>query len=102
MASYLSIVRPLTELTKGYAPTQKGKKNLKEKTKTYLKESELFGDWWDQACTDAFHRIIQCLTNAPVLAFADANKPYILHKGLVLCCIKNTQKDLGQPKSECY
>ncbi|KAJ8375794.1 hypothetical protein SKAU_G00063740 [Synaphobranchus kaupii] len=67
------------ELTKGYAPTQKGKKQAREKTKTYLKESEPFGDRWDQACTDAFHHIIQHLTKAPVLAFADANKPYILH-----------------------
>ncbi|KAJ8385586.1 hypothetical protein AAFF_G00184480 [Aldrovandia affinis] len=79
IANYSAIVRPLTELTKGYAPTQKGKKQAKEKTKTYLKESEPFGDWWDQACTDAFHLIIQKLTSAPVLAFADANKPYILH-----------------------
>lgn len=79
VADYSAIVRPLTELTKGYAPTQKGKRHVKEKDKTYLKESEPFGDRWDQSCTDAFHRIIQCLTHAPVLAFADANKPYILH-----------------------
>ena len=78
-ANYSAIVRPLTELTKGYAPTHKGKRQVKEQTKTYLKESEPFGDRWNQACKDAFHRIIQCLTNAPVLAFADANKPYILH-----------------------
>ncbi|KAJ8399615.1 hypothetical protein AAFF_G00410260 [Aldrovandia affinis] len=44
IANYSAIVRPLTELTKGYAPTQKGKKQAKEKTKTYLKESEPFGD----------------------------------------------------------
>ncbi|XP_076830977.1 uncharacterized protein LOC143476602 [Brachyhypopomus gauderio] len=79
VANYSAIIRPLTELTKGYPPTQRGKRNVKEKDKTYLKESEPFGDRWDQACTDAFHRIIQCLTHAPVLAFADANKPYILH-----------------------
>lgn len=79
VANYSAIVRPLTELTKGYAPTHKGKRQVKDQTKTYLKESEPFGDRWNHACTDAFHRIIQCLTNAPVLAFADANKPYILH-----------------------
>ena len=79
IANYSAIVRPLTELTKGYAPTQKGKKQATEKNKTYLKESEPFGDRWDLACTDAFRLIIQKLTNAPVLAFADANKPYILH-----------------------
>lgn len=44
VANYSAVVRPLTELTKGYAPTQKGKRHVKEKDKTYLKESEPFGD----------------------------------------------------------
>uniref|UniRef100_A0AAQ4P6T0 ribonuclease H n=1 Tax=Gasterosteus aculeatus aculeatus TaxID=481459 RepID=A0AAQ4P6T0_GASAC len=79
IANYSSIVRPLTELTKGYAPNQPGKKQVMDKTKTYFKASEPFNDRWDQSCTDAFNRIIQCLINAPVLAFADANKPYVLH-----------------------
>lgn len=79
VANYSSIVRPLTELTKGYGPMQKDKRQDKEKVKTYLKESEPFGDRWDQTCTNAFHHIIQCLTRAPVLAFADPNKPYTLH-----------------------
>lgn len=78
IANYAAIVQPLTELTKGYAPTQQGRKLDKEKSKTYL-ESEPFGDRWNQSCTEAFRRIIQCLTTAPVLAFADPNKPYILH-----------------------
>uniref|UniRef100_A0A672J9G5 Reverse transcriptase/retrotransposon-derived protein RNase H-like domain-containing protein n=1 Tax=Salarias fasciatus TaxID=181472 RepID=A0A672J9G5_SALFA len=39
------------------------------------------GFWyrWDQACTDAFESIKHRLTNAPVLAFADPSKPYVLH-----------------------
>lgn len=78
IANYSAIVRPLTDLTKGYAPTQRGKKFAKDQ-KNYLKESEPFGDRWDQECTDAFHKIIYCLTHAPVLAFADPNKPYVLH-----------------------
>ena len=77
--NYSAIVRPLTELTKGYAPTRHGKKQVLDKTKTYFKDSEPFNDRWDQSCTDAFNQIIQCLINAPVLAFADANKPYVLH-----------------------
>ncbi len=32
----------------------------------------------DPSCTDAFHQIIQRLTTAPVLAFADPSKPYVL------------------------
>ncbi|XP_052469911.1 uncharacterized protein LOC128026690 [Carassius gibelio] len=79
IANYAAIVRPLTELTKGYAPTQRGKKWEKDRSKAYLKESEPFGDRWNQSCSDAFEQIIQCLTNAPVLAFADPCKPYILH-----------------------
>lgn len=79
IANYAAIVRPLSELTKGYAPTQRGKKSEKDNNKTYLKESEPFGERWDQSCTEAFHKIIHCLTHAPVLAFADPNKPYILH-----------------------
>lgn len=79
IANYAAIVRPLSELAKGYAPTQRGKKTEKDHTKTYLKESEPFGERWDQSCTEAFHKIIHCLTHAPVLAFADPNKPYVLH-----------------------
>lgn len=79
IANYSAIVRPLTELTKGYAPTQRGRKQTRDKTKMYFKDSEPFSDRWDQSCTDAFNRIIQCLLNAPVLAFADAHKPYVLH-----------------------
>lgn len=79
IASYSSIVRPLTELTKGYAPTRRGKQSAIDKTKTYFKEAEPFNERWDQSCEDAFKRVIQCLINAPVLAFADANKPYVLH-----------------------
>lgn len=44
VANYSAIVRPLTELTKGYAPTQKGKRQVQEMSKTYLKKSEPFGD----------------------------------------------------------
>ncbi len=78
IANYTAIVRPLTELTKGYQPTQHGKKPVKNKG-IYFKESEAFGDRWTTECIEAFQKIIQCLTNAPVLAFADPTKPYILH-----------------------
>lgn len=58
---------------------KKRKKSSKEKSMTYFRESEPFGDRWDESCMTAFQQIIHCLTNAPVLAFADPNKPYILH-----------------------
>lgn len=79
IANYAAIVRPLTELTKGYAPTQKSKKKSPDINKSYLKESEPFGDRWDDSCSQAFQQIIHCLTHAPVLAFADPTKPYELH-----------------------
>ncbi|XP_029968702.1 uncharacterized protein LOC115403829 [Salarias fasciatus] len=97
IANYASIVRPLTELTKGYAPTQKSSKLNKDPSKSYLKESEPFGKRWDKSCTDAFHQIIYCLTHAPVLAFADPKKPYILH---VDASLKGVGSVLYQQHSE--
>lgn len=77
--NYSAIVRPLTDLTKGYPPVGKGRKPTKSNVSEYYRPSEPFGERWTPACADAFHQIIQCLTSAPVLAFADATKPYILH-----------------------
>lgn len=78
--NYSSIVRPLTELTKGYPPAQtKWKAESKDPNKKYFRASEPFGERWDQACRQAFRKIINCLIHAPLLAFADPTKPYILH-----------------------
>lgn len=98
LQTYSAIVRPLTELTKGYAPTQRKHKPVKNNIQGYFQESELFGERWDQSCTEEFNKIIHCLTNALVLAFADPNKPYILYvdasfKGLkVQSCIRIIQR----------
>ncbi len=78
ISNYSAIVRPLTELTKGYAPVKEKRKGTSE-GKNYFKETEPFGERWDQECTNAFTNIIYCLTHAPVLAFADPEKPYVLH-----------------------
>ncbi len=75
--NYSAIVRPLTELTKGYPPTRGGEKGSSEGK--YFKESEPFGERWGEDCTEAFKTIIHCLTHAPVLAFADPTKAYTLH-----------------------
>lgn len=42
VANYTAIVKPLTELTKGYAPTQNSRKHNKDPIKNYLRESEPF------------------------------------------------------------
>ncbi len=47
--------------------------------KKYYKETAPFGERWDNACGEAFQKIIYCLTRAPVLAFADPYLPYVLH-----------------------
>ncbi|XP_038141331.1 uncharacterized protein LOC119783754 [Cyprinodon tularosa] len=81
IANYSAIVRPLSELTKGYAPTWQDPKCRKSvgQSKVYFKPSEPFGERWTQACQEAFERIRDSLINAPVLAFADPTKTYILH-----------------------
>ncbi len=79
VANYAAIVKPLTELTKGYPPVRKGKKPESVSDRTYYVESELFGSRWTDSCTEAFCKIIDCLTHAPVLAFADPTRPYVLH-----------------------
>lgn len=81
IANYSAIVRPLSELTKGYAPTWQGPKIQKsvDPNKIYFKPTEPFGNRWTKACQDAFEHIRDCLINAPVLAFADPTKTYILH-----------------------
>ncbi|KAI7790434.1 hypothetical protein IRJ41_006419, partial [Triplophysa rosa] len=77
---YSSVVRPLTKLTKGFPPTNRGKaKVITADSQGYFKESEPFGDRWTPECTEAFREIIDRLTHAPVLAFADPSQPYILH-----------------------
>ncbi|XP_023190648.1 uncharacterized protein LOC111608786 [Xiphophorus maculatus] len=79
IANYSAIVRPLTDLTKGYPPTQKKQRKNERIVTPYYHPSESFGERWTLECTEAFRKIIQCLTHAPVLAFADPTKPYILH-----------------------
>ncbi|XP_041963296.1 uncharacterized protein LOC121720890 [Alosa sapidissima] len=76
--NYSAIVRPLTDLTRGYLPAQKGKSPSKGKT-NYFRKSEPFSERWTKECSAAFKQIIQRLTHAPVLAFGDPSKPYILH-----------------------
>lgn len=76
VANYSSIVKPLTDLTRGYPPVRKGKKvNAVKDQNQYFKESESFGSRWTDECTTAFREVIRCLTNAPVLAFVTQTSP---------------------------
>jgi transposase InsO family protein len=80
---YSSIVKPLHSLTSGYPPLHKKSKakltDIRQKTNQYHDPKEPFGGRWTPACQQAFEAVIQSLTTAPVLAFADPQKPYILH-----------------------
>lgn len=79
--NYSSIVRPLTNLTRGYPPTWKRspQHKLASPNERYFKVNEPFGDRWTEECNSAFHALIEKLTTAPVLTFADPTKPYELH-----------------------
>lgn len=61
------------------------KQNSKENFKTDLKRKkwyhslEPFGARWDEECEKAFETLKASLTEAPVLAIANPQLPYILH-----------------------
>lgn len=75
---YSKIVKPLTSLTAGYPPSRKtGKKPAKNLT--YFNPKEPFSERWTPACQQAFECIIDRLTTAPVLGFANPKLPYELH-----------------------
>lgn len=76
---FSSIVKPLNNLTAGYPPTQKQRKPSPSQTQKYLDPKQPFGGRWTNECQQAFDTIIDKLTSAPVLAFADPHKPYIVH-----------------------
>ncbi|KAI3368691.1 hypothetical protein L3Q82_025684, partial [Scortum barcoo] len=75
---YAKIVKPLTNLTAGYAPTQKVTKIAKPDAK-YYNPKEPFREIWTPACQKAFEEIIEKLTSSPVLGFANSKLPYVLH-----------------------
>lgn len=80
---YSSIVKPLHNLTSGYPPLHKKTRSKppdpRQKTNQYHDPKEHFGARWTTACQQAFESVIQSLTTAPVLAFADPQRPYLLH-----------------------
>lgn len=75
---YSNIVKPLHILMCGYPPPHK-KSESKEKASHYHNPKEHFGNCWTSDCQRAFEQVIHSLTTAPVLGFADPQKPYVLH-----------------------
>lgn len=77
---YSKIARPLNALTVGYFPARKrGKTYKRERPKACVHPRAAFGVEWTSECESAFRILIDKLTSAPVLAFADPKLPYVLH-----------------------
>jgi len=68
----------LNDLTGGYPPCRKGRKATPSPS-GYLNAKEPFADQWTLAYHEAFQTIIDKLTSAPVLGFANPKLPYFLH-----------------------
>uniref|UniRef100_A0A3B3H990 Gypsy retrotransposon integrase-like protein 1 n=1 Tax=Oryzias latipes TaxID=8090 RepID=A0A3B3H990_ORYLA len=75
---YSKIVKPLNDLTVGYPPLRKSCSRGANKEQ-YFHVKEPFGARWTQSCQEAFETIIEKLTTAPILAFANPKLPYVLH-----------------------
>jgi hypothetical protein len=83
LKSYSHIARPLNDLTRFYKPLLKRTKG--KIAKKYLPVDKRrspkipFDENWTSACDTAFKELKSKLTSAPVLAFSDYGKPFILH-----------------------
>ncbi|KAG5276960.1 hypothetical protein AALO_G00111880 [Alosa alosa] len=75
---YSRITKPLNDLMAGYPPLRKSS-NGKGKMNQYFHPKESFGHRWTLECQKAFDEIINKLTTAPVLGFANPQLPCILH-----------------------
>uniref|UniRef100_A0AAY4C672 Gypsy retrotransposon integrase-like protein 1 n=1 Tax=Denticeps clupeoides TaxID=299321 RepID=A0AAY4C672_9TELE len=87
---YSRICFPLNQLLKGCDTARKtvkkciqGKDDQKDKyendSEVKFHPSEPFGHRWNAKCEEAFELLKRCLTEAPVLAFANPHLPYTLH-----------------------
>lgn len=74
---YAAIAKPLNDLTRGYATSHRPKSRRSDNQ--LLDPKQLFGIRWTPECQLAFSTLIDRLTSAPVLGFADPALPYILH-----------------------
>ncbi|KAK7921985.1 hypothetical protein WMY93_008887 [Mugilogobius chulae] len=75
---YSAIAKPLNDLTKGYTPSRRSAQK-RSTTTSGLDSRQPFGERWTIQCQHAFDMLIEKLTTAPVLGFANPKLPYILH-----------------------
>ncbi|KAL7844774.1 hypothetical protein SRHO_G00233130 [Serrasalmus rhombeus] len=78
---YSKIARPLNYLTVGYLPPKRSSDlgRVRSKVNISLNWKRPFNERWTEECETAFRTLIQKLTSAPVLGFANPKHPYILH-----------------------
>lgn len=76
---YSAIAKLLNDLTQGYLCTQKNNSQLHNAKPNQFDPKQPFGSRWSPACQHAFTTLIEKLTRAPVLGFANPKQPYILH-----------------------
>ncbi|XP_060799313.1 retrovirus-related Pol polyprotein from transposon opus isoform X1 [Neoarius graeffei] len=76
---FSTLCRPLNELLQGCLPRKKSSSSQAADSKPSFRPSEPFGPRWSDQCESAFQELKSRLTQAPVLAFADPQKPYVLH-----------------------
>lgn len=75
---YSAIAKPLNDLTRGYPFTRKNSRLPNSKPQPF-DPKQPFGSRWSPECQHAFTTLIEKLTSAPVLGFADTKQPYVLH-----------------------
>lgn len=74
---YAAIAKPLNDLKKGYTPCRhQGRKGASTPVHDV---KQPFNERWTSQCQLAFETLIDKLTTAPVLGFANPKQPYILH-----------------------
>ena len=77
---YSKIAKPLNSLTAGYcAPKKRGKVYKRDYSKPHVSPNAPLGEEWTTECENSFRTLINKLTSAPILAFADPQLPYVLH-----------------------
>ncbi|KAK7909418.1 hypothetical protein WMY93_014102 [Mugilogobius chulae] len=74
---YSTIAKPLNDMTRGYSTPRKNSKV--QASKQQFDPKEPFGSRWSTDCQNAFTTLVEKLTSAPILGFADPKRPYILH-----------------------
>ena len=83
---YSKIAKPLNDLSRLYEPVRKRHRG-KPKNPNHSQghpgprpsPDTPFGDKWDKQCQSAFDNLIERLTTAPTLLFADHSAPFVLH-----------------------